>query len=312
MVFSPASVSVMDDTTATKDIQDGSIFLEQAELGGHYGLALGIDRVLYRKKTPFQELVVAEAGPLGKILFLDGNVQVSDFDEAGYHEMIAHVPLLSHPNPKHALIIGGGDGGTLREVLKHPGIEQVSLCEIDEEVIEASKRFFPDLSTSFMDPRAKIHIADGTDFIRKSPGSWDVILVDSSDPVGPAEGIFNESFYVHLKEALRPGGIAVTQSESPFLYQSLIKKIFGFLPNIFPLFRYYNTFVPTYTSGIIGFTFCSLGPDPLSILPDAKRISALGGLSFYTPALHRAAFALPRRVLGLLPEDIAEQQADFL
>jgi spermidine synthase len=302
----------MNDMAAQNDIQENSIFLEEAELEGYYGLALRIDKVVLRKRTKFQDLAVAEAGPLGKILLLDGNVQVAEFDESGYHEMLAHVPLLTHPEPERVLIIGGGDGGTLREVLKHPGIEKVDLCEIDQEVIDASRRFFPDLSVGFDNTRATVHIADGIEFIRNHPRTWDVILVDSSDPVGPAEGIFKEAFYVYLKEALKPGGIAVTQSESAFLYETLIKGIFKFLPNIFPVLGYYNTLVPTYTSGVIGFTFCSLGQDPLTTKPDPERITALGDLDFYTPALHRAAFALPRRFLRLLPNESANRQAVFL
>jgi len=137
-------------------------------LNGHYGLAIGIERILHRKRSPFQEVVVAEAGPLGRVLILDGNVQVSEFDETGYHEMLAHVPLLTHPGPERVLIIGGGDGGTLREVLRHAGVSRVDLCEIDGEVIEASRRYLPGLSRSFDDPRVSVHITDGACFVRAS------------------------------------------------------------------------------------------------------------------------------------------------
>jgi len=282
-------------------IQENTIFMEQPELDGYYGLAIAIDRVLLRKQTSYQNLVVAEAGPLGRVLFLDGNIQVSEFDESGYHEMLAHVPLLTHPDPRRILIVGGGDGGTLREVLKHPGVEHVDLCEIDEEVIRASRLYLPGLAGSFDDPRAVIHISDGIRYVRDHPGSWDVILVDSSDPDGPAEGIFKKSFYKHLKDALSPGGIAVTQCESAFLYEGLIREVFTFLPELFPMIGYYHTLVPTYTSGIIGFAFCSLGPDPLKFLPDPIRLKPLEGLDYYSQSLHRAAFALPRRFLRLLP-----------
>ena len=291
------------------DIRAESVFIEEAELDGYYGLAIRIDRVLLQKTTPFQELVVAEAGPLGRVLILDGNVQVSEFDETGYHEMMAHVPLLTHPRPESVLIVGGGDGGTLREVLRHPEVKRVDLCEIDGEVIDASRRYLPGLSRSFDDPRACVRVTDAVSFVREYREAWDVILVDSSDPVGPAEGIFGESFYRDVRQALRPGGIAVGQAESCFVYEDLVKDMAGFLQDLFPVFAYYNTLVPTYTSGIIGFVFCSLGPDPLAADPDPSRVEALGELDFYTPRLHRASFALPRRFLRLFPRDLAERQA---
>ncbi len=298
----------MDDQAAGSTIRSGALFLEEPELEGHYGLAVRIDRVLFEKRTPYQDLVVAEAGPLGRILVLDGNIQVSEFDETGYHEMLAHVPLLTHPAPRRVLVVGGGDGGTLREVLRHPEVERTDLCEIDGEVISASRRFLPRLAAGFDDPRVVIHAADATAYVREHSGTWDVVLVDSSDPVGPAVGIFGEPFYRDLREALRPGGLAVIQAESCFVYEDLVRGMARSLAGLFPVFAYYNTLVPTYTSGVIGFAFCSLGPDPLTAAPDRERIRALGDLDFYTPALHRAAFALPRRFLRLLPPEIADRQ----
>jgi spermidine synthase len=303
------------DESAHKEIRDGGLFLEEPELDGHYGLAVRIDRVLAREKTAHQDLVVAEAGPLGRLLILDGNIQVAEFDETGYHEMLAHVPLLSHPSPGRVLVVGGGDGGTLREVLRHPHVERVDLCEIDEQVIAVSRRFLPSLSRGLDDARARIHIADATGFVRENPRSWDVILVDSSDPVGPAEGIFGQAFYRDLRRALRPGGIAVLQAESCFVFPDLVREMSRMLSELFPLVAYYNTLVPTYTSGVIGFAFCSTGPDPLSAPPDPVRLKALGEMDFYTPELHRACFALPGRFRRLMsrpghrptPDDAPEQ-----
>jgi len=293
----------VDTISSGEKIRANSIFLEEPELQGSYGLAVRIDRVLLNQKTRFQHLAVAEAGPLGRVLLLDGDIQVTEFDESGYHEMLAHVPLLTHPDPRRVLVVGGGDGGTLREVLKHPEVEQVDLCEIDEAVIRASRQYLPGLAASFDDPRAALHIGDGIQYVRDHPRSWDVILVDSSDPEGPAEGIFKESFYRSLKEALLPSGIAVTQCESAFLFEQLIREIFAFLPHIFPVIGYYHTLVPTYASGIIGFGFCSLGPNPMKSMPEPTRVEGLKELHYYSPALHRAAFALPRRFLDLLPDD---------
>ena len=298
----------MDPPAAGHVIREGGLFLEEPDLGGYYGLAIRIDRVLFEKKTPYQNLVVAEAGPLGRALLLDGHIQLTEFDETGYHEMLAHVPLLTHPEPRRVLIIGGGDGGTLREVLRHSSVERADLCEIDAEVMAASREYFPGMARSFDDPRTSIHAEDGIRFVHEHPGSWDVILVDSSDPVGPALGLFGEPFYRDLRRALRPGGVAVTQCESGFLFQDLIRDVFRFVPKIFPVAAYYTTLVPTYTTGVIGFAFCSLAPDPLSAPPDPDRVEALGELDYYTPALHRAAFALPRRFLRLFPSAISERQ----
>ncbi len=294
----------MDKSVTHREMRDGSIFLEDPELGGYYGLSVRIDRILVDKKTDYQHLVVAEAGPLGRVLILDGNIQLTEFDETGYHEMLAHVPLLTHPDPRRVLVVGGGDGGTLREVLRHPCVEVVDLCEIDEQVIEMSRRFLPQLSKGLEDSRASVHIADAIDFVHENPGAWDVILVDSSDPIGPAERIFCEQFYRNLLRALRPGGVTVLQAESCFLFPDLVRKMSSTLSALFPVFAYYNTLVPTYTSGVIGFAFCSMGPDPMSSEPDRDRVHALGDMDFYTPEFHRASFVLPRRFQRLLPRPV--------
>ncbi len=301
----------MDESDKVGQIRNGALFLEEPELEGHYGLAVRFDRVLLEKRTAYQKLVVAEAGPLGRVLVLDGNIQATEFDETGYHEMLAHVPLITHPDPRCVLVVGGGDGGTLREVLRHASVSRADLCEIDGEVIEASRRFLPRLSRGLDDPRVSVHVADATLFVRENPGAWDVILVDSSDPVGPAVGIYGEPFYRDLRRALRPGGIAVIQAESCFVFEDLVRRITATLADLFPVLAYYQTLVPTYTSGVIGFAFCSLGPDPLAADPDPQRIRALGDLDYYTPALHRAAFALPRRFLRLLPHETARRQENF-
>ncbi len=298
----------MPERPTSYEIRSGSLFVEDPEMGGYYALAVGVDRVLLEKTTPYQHLVVAEAGPLGKVLFLDGNIQLTEYDETGYHEMLVHVPLLTHPDPRRVLIIGGGDGATLREVLRHPGVEQAVLCEIDAEVIEAAREHFPWAPRAFEHPRASVRVADGVGFVQASPASWDVILVDSSDPVGPAAEIFGRPFYRDLKDALRPGGIAVTQAESCFLFEGLVRELFSFIPRIFPVAAYYNTMVPTYTTGIIGFAFCSLGPDPVTATPDPSRLEALGELRYYTPSIHRASFSLPRRFLDLFPPRTKERR----
>ncbi len=294
-------------TKASQTIVEGGIFLEPPEMEGRLGLALKINRVLLHKKTKYQELHVVEAGPLGRVLLLDGVIQLTTWDEAAYHEMMAHVPLLSHPDPKRVLIIGGGDGGTLREVLKHPGVEQCDLCEIDGEVIQAAKEFMPKVASAFDHPKAQVKVSDGLTFVKEAQTTYDVILVDSSDPEGPALGLFGPEFYSDVYKALKPGGMVVSQSESCNFYGPMLKDMFRFMRELFPLTLFYLVMVPTYIGGSIGFAMNSLGPDPM-IGPHPDHLAKLGELKYYTPALHRAAFALPAHYQEFLTPDMAKRQ----
>lgn len=286
----------------------GEVFLDMPDLGDHLGLAVAIDEVLEARRTQYQDLAVVRAGRLGRVLILDGCIQATEFDEAGYHEMLVHVPMLSAAEPRRVLVIGGGDGATVREVLKHPSVESVDLCEIDGQVIEAARRHLPFLSAGLDDPRVNIHLADGAQFVRRVTAPYDVILVDSSDPEGPAGVLYTAEFYADLKMALTPGGLVCSQMESFFIYPELIRRVFGFLPDLFKVARYYTTAVPTYNTGTIGFAICTQDADPASG-PDPARAAALGPMGHYTPALHRAAFGLPQGALDLLPRDIAAAQA---
>jgi spermidine synthase len=287
--------------------RDHGVYLDPPDLGGALGVALGVDKVLYHKRTQFQEIHLVEAGRLGRVLLLDGIIQTCEFDEAGYHEMLVHVPMLTHLFPAKVLIIGGGDGGALREVLKHPGLQKVDLCEIDGEVIEVCKRYLPGLASGFDDPRVTVHIGGGVEFLAEADSVYDVILVDSSDPEGPALSLFGEEFYGLVKRALLPGGLAAALAESYHIYQDLIRDTFAVLDKLFDFTAYYLTQVPSYNSGIIGFALCTTGAFPLSP-PEAGRVAELGPLRYYTGAVHRAAFALPRPALELLPPNVAALQ----
>ncbi len=295
----------MQRPPASFEAKDGVTFLEPPELGTYLGLAIQIDRVLLDKKTPYQHLQMVEAGPLGRILLLNGSVQLSTLDEPAYHEMLVHVPLLTHPDPKRVLIIGGGDGGTLREVLRHPEVERAEMCEIDGEVIEACKQYMPQVAAAYDDPRAHLTVGDGIEYLKGRREEYDVILIDSSDPEGPALGLFGRQFYQDVRRALKPGGIAVSQAESFNFYAPMLKEMFTFLPQLFSRTLYYLALVPSYLGGTIGFAFCSLGPDPLAG-PDRKRLAALGEMKYYTPALHTAAFALPAHYLRQMPPQVAK------
>ncbi|MFH1122196.1 MAG: polyamine aminopropyltransferase [Pseudomonadota bacterium] len=267
-------------------------FRDSIEFGHGCTLQTKIKNVLYHKRSQYQEIAVLETEKLGRMLAIDGITMLTEFDEFAYHEMISHVPLLVHPKPSRVLIIGGGDGGAVREVVKHPEVESVHLCEIDEEVVNASRKFLPTIASSLDDPRVKIFYEDGARFVAEHPKSYEVIIVDSTDPLGPGQILFQKEFYNNVKGALSEEGIAVTQCESIYLHRSVIEGVFSFARLLFPKLGYYYTLVPTYPSGLIGFFFCSLKRDPLQDM-DESRARLLKDLRYYTPDLHRASFALP-------------------
>ena len=270
-----------------------------------------VNKTIERFRSEYQEIAVLETEKLGRMLILDGVIMLSEFDEFAYHEMIVHVPLLTHPDPRKVLVIGGGDGGSVREIVKHKTVKEVHLCEIDKAVVEVSKKHLPTLSSGFSDPRVKIFYEDGAQFVKGKKGEYDIIIVDSTDPVGAAVVLFEEPFYRDMYDALKPDGIVVSQCESIYYHQTLIKRMFEFISNIFEITGYYYSLVPTYPSGTIGFAFCSKKYHPLKDM-DESRLSELGKLKYYTPQIHKASFCLPAFIKEMLPpdllRDINEQQ----
>lgn len=278
-------------------------------------------RTLDVRRTVYQDLAVLETEPFGRMLVLDGAIQLTLADEFIYHEMLAHVPLFAHGRPRRVLVVGGGDGGTVREVLRHPEVEEVVLAEIDPEVVEACRRHFPELASSIDDPRVRLCLGDGIAHVAEHPGEYDVILVDSTDPVGPAVGLFSESFYAGCRRALRPGGLMAAQTESPVFHADLIARAFSRMRAVFPVTRLYLAPVPTYPGGLWSFTIGSTGPDPADPWgghqprgrEDEGTTGPRGGFlatRYYTPEVHRAAFALPAFVQQILsaapqPEAVA-------
>jgi len=252
-------------------------------------IAIRIRKHLESYKSNFQKIDVYETECFGRMLVLDGVIMLTEEDEHAYHEMIAHVAMSTHPSPRKVLIIGGGDGGTAREVLKHAEVEEVDVCEIDNEVIKVSQKYFSKMASSFDDPKVKVHNDDGARFVRARKGHYDIIIVDSSDPIGPAEVLFKEDFYRSINEALAGDGIAVTQSESMYYDKDIIRMMFKFNKKIFPELHYFYTLVPTYPSGTIGFSFCSKKYNPISDM----RIKDIKGLKYYNKDMHIASFALP-------------------
>jgi len=260
-------------------------------------ISIKIKNKTYSCKSKYQNIDVYDTECFGRMLMLDNVIMLTEFDEFAYHEMIAHVPLNTHPDAKDVLIIGGGDGGTAREVLKHR-VENVDMCEIDEEVVEVSKEYLPFTSSSFDDPRLKLYFEDGANFVNKRKIEYDLIIIDSSDPIGPAEVLFKEKFYEDLSKALKNEGIAVSQSESMFYDKHTIKELFSFNKKIFPIVKYYYTLVPTYPSGTIGFSFCSKKYNPLVDF----NSNSIQGLKYYNKDIHKASFKVPEFISRTIKE----------
>ncbi len=269
-------------------------FEERLEIGFGSVLRVLVKETLLLKKSPFQQIAVLDTAKFGRMLVLDGIINVTEFDEFAYHEMIVHVPMICHPCPRKVLVIGGGDGGAVREALKHPEVREVHLCEIDREVVEVSKEYLPEISAGLDDHRVTVHYADGAEFVKRHPGYFDVILVDSTDPVGPGAVLFREEFFRNLHAALSDEGIVTTQCESFFFHREVIGTVLASFGKVFPVTEYYYCMVPTYPSGVIGFAFgcksSSGGKGPA----DKSRVAALGPLKYYSSGIHEAAFVLPR------------------
>lgn len=265
---------------------------EKLEIEKGRALRIKITQFLERVKSEFQEIEVVESKSFGKILLIDGVIMLTEADEFCYHEMITHVPLCVHTKAQKVLVIGGGDGGTVREILKHDNVKEVDVCEIDEKVIEISKRHFPNLANSFDDPKVKIFCEDGNKFINKRKHEYDLIIVDSSDPIGPAGVLFRRGFYEAMYQALKDDGIVVSQAESFFYHRKIIKSLFSFIKEIYPISEYYYTLVPTYPSGVIGFTFCSKKYHPINNFSKTEALK-LNDLKYYNKDIHKASFTLP-------------------
>lgn len=271
--------------------------LGEVELGAWSGQAfsLQVDELLFSGKSKFQDVIVFKSRSYGNVLVLDGVIQTTDRDEFAYQEMLTHLPMFSHPNPKDVLIIGGGDGGILREVLKHPSVERVEMCEIDEMVVEVAKKYLPTLSKCFSSKKLTLHIGDGFEYMRRRKNNFDLIITDSSDPIGPAESLFTDSYYKLIFEALKDDGILSSQAESIWLHQALIKKLIESVRKIFPTVEYATSMVPTYPSGSIGYLIASKKTRDLK--KPTREISDGDceklGLHYYNSQIHRAAFVLP-------------------
>ena len=270
-----------------------------------FRVRLKADRVLFDSETEHQQLIIFENGDYGRVMMLDGIVQLSTRDEFVYHEMMAHVPLFAHGRAKKALIVGGGDGGVLREALKHPELESATLCEIDRSVIDLCRAHFPDVSAGAYDnPRTRIVIADGTKFVAETEERFDVIMVDSTDPIGPGAVLFTREFYTDCRRALAKGGILVTQNGLPFLQGPELKQSVSYFRDLFDDAFAYLATTPSYFGGPMSFGWATDNARlrRLKRRKIERRHKRAGGFPtrYWRPDVHVAAFALPNYVRELV------------
>ena len=268
----------------------------------HVGLCIDVNKHLYTAQSAFQRIDVLESPEFGRILVLDGILMLTEKDEFIYHEMIVHVPMAVHPAAKRVLVIGGGDGGAVRELCKYDAVERIDLVEIDAQVVEVCREYLPAVSQSFSDPRVNVRYEDGLKYVRRCSDLYDIIVVDSTDPFGPGEGLFTKEFYGNCFKALKEDGILVNQHENPFYPDdaAAVRRIHKQIVLSFPLSRLYQAHIPTYPSGHWLFGFSSKKYHPVQHL-DADRWNALNiKTRYYNTNLHKAAFALPTYVEELI------------
>ncbi len=262
------------------------------------GLTLRVKETLKVWVSEYQTIEVLDTFEYGRVLLLDGLVMCTERDEFIYHELLVHPAMFAHSHPREVLVIGGGDGGAVREVLKHPGVERVILCEIDNAVVETAREFLPTMSSAmFSDARASIIIEDGVTYLKRNKARFDVIVIDSTDPVGPAKGLFESKFYNLCLQGLKPGGLLAAQTESPFYHLDFIKGVKdNFKAAGFDTISFYCAPVPTYPSGMWSWGLAGFKIDPVGDFdPQMAKKKSIGmELKYYTPEMHSGLFCLPK------------------
>ena len=267
--------------------------------------SIKIKQHVYSEKSRYQQIDILDSYELGRILVLDGFIMLTEKDEYIYHEMITHVPMATNPDIKRVLVIGAGDGGTIRELTRFNNIEHIDMVEIDPLVVEVCRKYLPKTACRLDDPRLSIHYEDGLKYVRFKENEYDLIIVDSTDPFGPGEGLFTREFYGNCYKALKEDGIMVNQHESPFYAEDAeaCKRAHKRIVESFPISRVYQAHIPTYPSGHWLFGFASKKYHPLKDLDETRW--NLRGLDcrYYTTTLHKGAFYLPAYVEEML-EDV--------
>ncbi len=267
-------------------------------------LSIRVEKQLYSGQSEFQRIDVFSSPEFGRFLVLDGYMMLTERDEFIYHEMMAHVPMAVHPNVRHVLLIGAGDGGVARELLRYPSIERIDLAEIDKQVVEVCKEFLPFTADSLSDGRVRLHFEDGMRFVRRMVDEYDLIIVDSTDPFGPGEGLFTKEFYGNCFKALREDGVMVNQHESPFYPNDAIavQRAHKRIVQSFSLSMVYQAHIPTYPSGHWLFGFSTKKYHPLHDFKGLEWKARGIKTRYYNTQLHLGAFALPNYVEDLLKD----------
>ncbi|MFN3625908.1 MAG: polyamine aminopropyltransferase [Hyphomicrobium sp.] len=282
----------------------------------HWRVRLAADEVLHEVKTEHQHLIMFKNRTWGTVLMLDGVCQLTTSDEFIYHEMMAHVPLMALDKPKQVLVVGGGDGGVLREVLKHPSVEKAMLCEIDREVIDTALKYYPEIpGNAFDDERAVVVIADGRKFVAETDERFDAIIVDSSEPIGPSAVLHTPEFFASCKRALKDDGILVTQNGLPFLFPNQLRDTTRAFASMFEHVAPYMCTQPCYFGGPFAINWASDEDDHLDLtIKKLEKRQQKRGIEtrYWTPAVHLAAFALPRYAERVVAEAIAEGSSAFV
>ena len=270
----------------------------------HVRLSIRVNRQLYSGQSEFQQIDVFDSPEFGRFLTLDGYMMLTEKDEFIYHEMIVHVPMAVHPHVRDVLVIGAGDGGVIRELTRYPEIERIDMVEIDPMVVEVCREYLPQTACRLDDPRVHIHYEDGLKFIRTPQDCYDLIIVDSTDPFGPGEGLFTREFYGNCYKALREDGIMVNQHESPFYQEDAVacQRAHKRIVESFPISRVYQAHIPTYPSGHWLFGFASKRYHPLRDLDEARWNQRGLSCGYYTTTLHKGAFYIPAYVEELLKD----------
>lgn len=276
----------------------------QETLYDAYGQEFLVDKIYFENKTDHQHLVIFENSMFGRVMALDGVIQTTEADEFIYHEMLTHVPIISHGSVKDVLIIGGGDGGMLREVCKHQTVERVTQVEIDSQVIDMCRQYLPNHSNgSYDDNRVTIEIDDGANFVRETEKKFDIIISDSTDPIGPGEALFTSSFYEDCKKCLNDGGILVTQNGVAFMQRDEVITTHNRFNSYFSDCYFYGAAVPTYIGGIMTFAWGTdnqeLRNQKLEVIQERYTNSKIS-TKYYNPEIHLAAFALPQYIKDFL------------
>jgi spermidine synthase len=277
----------------SKDVLSGPDLWVRDTNHGSFSVAFKVRKTLFSCRSPYQQVDVVQTVDHGKLLLNDGVFMLTEYDEFIYHEMIAHVPLFVHPQPRKVLIIGGGDGGTVREVLKHESVERVVMVEIDEIVVQACREHLPSVSAALEDPRVKLLFDDGVRYVSETPERFDIVIVDSTDPVGPGAVLFEKSFYRNAGRLLTDKGLMITQAESPLYDMDSQLELFAHQRPFFKKLHMYMYASLTYPGALYSFGFASRAPCPLTDF-DPRRVASAGiATRYYNPGIHRAAFMLP-------------------